>query len=368
MIPAAPAPWSPGWMTGDAGADWPGMQIHNLDRLGEHARAWDALVDLCRLPSPFMRSWWVDNAAGGEPAILACCDDDGTLVGGAAFEVDRVGGLAGGVERVRCLGQGPLAPDHLDVVAIPARRREVLGAVGRWLREGDRIIDLDGLSEHCELPFLLDAPVIERVAAPYVALEEADPVDRLPGRLRSTVKRSGKRLARAGFEIRRVPPEDASGALARLFELHDSRWQEQSSFATGWDAFCSAAEAGMAAGEVVIHEITDGEVVIASELELVAHDRAAFYQAGRLTDHEYRGSGSVLKAEVLRWARSHGMVELDLLRGDEPYKQDWATAQRSIVRIRTGVGLRGRTAAAAANSWRRHAPALTSALARPRRS
>ena len=342
------------------------MQIQRLLRLGRHANAWDRLAENAALPSPFMSSWWVDNAAAGEPVILACVEPDGTLVGGAAFEADLVGPGPARVERLRCIGQGPLAPDHLDVLALPRRRREVLGAVGRWLRDGDRVIDLDGLTETCELPFLLDAPVVERTPAPYVALDEADPVDRLPGRLRSTIKRSGKRLAKGGFVVRRAEPDDAEQVLDRLMELHDDRWSEESSFSSGWDAFAAAAAAGMRAGSVVVHEIVDSDRVIASELEMVCGNRASFYQSGRLTDHEYRGSGSVLKAEVLRWARASGMSELDLLRGDEGYKHDWATAQRSVVRVRTGVGPRGRPTATAANAWKRHGPGLESTLQRIR--
>ncbi len=348
--------------------DWLRMRLQRLDRLGDLGAQWDRIAARGALPSPFLRSWWVDNAAGAEPAILVCLDEDGALVGGAAFEIDTIGRGPLRVERVRCLGQGPLAPDHLDVVALAVHRREVLGAVGRWLRDGDRVIDLDGLSEHCELPFLLDAEVIERVPAPWVALEEEDPVARLPGRMRSNIKRGAKRLAKAGFEVRKVPSREADRALDALFDLHDSGWEDESGFSAGWERFRATARAGMLADEVVVHELTDGDRVIASELEMIADDRAAFYQAGRLTDHDFRGSGSVLKAEVLRWARSSGMIELDLLRGAESYKDDWATAQRSVVRARTGVGPRGTAAAAAANTWKRQAPqldALRSKLRRP---
>ncbi len=190
------------------------------------------------------------------------------------------------------------------------------------------------------------------------SLEEEDPVKRLPGRLRSTIKRTTKRLSNDGFTIRRVSAEDAGRALQQLLDLHDSRWAEDSNFSDGWSAFAAATAEGMRAGEAVIHELTDGETVIASELEFVAGHRASFYQAGRLTDHEFRGSGSSLKAEVVRWAKEIGCSELDLLRGDESYKHEWATGQRSVVRARTGVGPRGRPAAAAMNRWVGLAPRL----------
>ena len=46
-----------------------------------------------------------------------CCFDGGQLVGGAAFEVGLFGPGPLKVQRVRFLGQGVLAPDHLDVIA-----------------------------------------------------------------------------------------------------------------------------------------------------------------------------------------------------------------------------------------------------------
>lgn len=335
--------------------------------LGDLAAPWDDLVDRSALPSPFLKSWWVDNAAGGEPAILTCHGDDGRLLGGAAFEVDHMGRGPLGLTRVRVLGQGPLAPDHIDVPAAPEHRAEVLAAVCGWLRAANRIVDLDGLSADCEVPWLLGAPLLVKEAAPYRNLRSTDPTDELPGRLRSTIKRAAKRLARSGFEPRMVPPTDAERALETLFALHDHRWQDRSS----WSASTSTSEAdasnatlrrtlmaGLRCGGAVIHEITDGTLVIASEIELIAGGRVAFYQAGRLTDQEFRGSGSALKAEVLQWAVREGMTEFDLLRGDDHYKADWANSRREVRRVRTGFGIVGRPVSHAMNAWHRLAPSV----------
>jgi CelD/BcsL family acetyltransferase involved in cellulose biosynthesis len=316
------------------------------------------LVDRSRLPSPFLKSWWVDNAASGEPAILTCHSEDGLLVGGAAFEVDevRLGPLE--VARVRALGQGQLAPDHIDVLAAPGHRADVLTAVCRWLRAGNRIVDLDGLSGNCEIPWLLNAPLLNSQGAPYLTLASTDPVAELPGRLRSTIKRTSKRLARSGFEPRVVPPAEAERGLETLLRLHDHRWQERSSWGASEATLRRTLLAGLRCGGAVIHEITDGEKVIASEIELLAGTRVAFYQAGRLTDKEFRGSGSALKAEVLRWAVRKGMTEFDLLRGDDSYKADWSDARREVRRARTGYGLLGLPASRVMNTWQDLAPSV----------
>lgn len=318
---------------------------------------WDHLVDSSALPSPFLKSWWVENAASGTP-IFALVVDDGGLVGGTALEVDRLGTRALGVRRVRSVGQRDLAPDHLDVLAAPGRRGEVLAALAGWLRRGNWVVDLDGLAAESELPWLLDAPVVSTIAAPYLPVSPTAPLGHLPGRLRSTIKRSGRRLAKAGFETVRVTPERAVEAVATLLALHESRWADESALGARNDALSRALVAGSAVGDVVLHEMTDGSTVIASEVELLAGARACFYQAGRLTDHEFRGSGSVLKADILRWAAEAGYTEFDLLRGEDPYKEDWALATRTVRRVRTGFGLLGTPAAASMNQWKRAAPVV----------
>jgi CelD/BcsL family acetyltransferase involved in cellulose biosynthesis len=131
-------------------------------------------------------------------------------------------------------------------------------------------------------------------------------------------------------------------ALDRLAELHDSRWSEESSFLEGWKRFRAAAIAGAASDSVIIHELVSAEGdVIATELDLLSGNSLAFYQAGRRTEREWRGSGSVLRADILQWACSQGFAEYDLLRGDESYKADWSDTQRQVVRCRMGVGPRG---------------------------
>jgi len=333
--------------------------------LGAIAHEWDDLAAAQPLPSPFLLSWWVDNAAADSPRIVCCFDGD-RLVGGAAFEVGAIGPGPLTIERVRFLGQGVLSPDHLDVIAAPGRRAEVVRAVVDWLRRGNRIIDLDGLSGASELGSALGARVLSETAAPYLELKDgADPIAALPGRLRSTISRTAKRLDKAGYRSRRVDPDDSERALAALAELHGSRWVEDSGFIGGWEPFRAAAAAGMRSGAVVVHEIADeGGAVIATEVELVAGDRVAFYQAGRLTDHEYRGSGSALKADVVRWAASTGHTEFDFLRGAEGYKDDWATSSRWVRRVRVGVGPWGRPSAAAADATHRLAPAALGLVAR----
>jgi len=343
------------------------------DHLGVLRDAWDELVSTMPLPSAFLLGWWVDHAASGTPAVVCCFDGD-ELVGGAAFELDRPGRGPLSVERVRMLGQGSLAPDHLDVVAAPARATDVSTAIAAWLaRPGSRVVDLDGLAADGNLAAELAAtgvPVIDRVGAPFATLPGSgdEYLSARPGKLRSTAKRTRKRLEGDGATVRTVAAADAARALDDLARLHDGRWADGSEFLSAWARFAAAATDGLAHGDVRISELVsaDGQVV-ATELDLLATGPAgtslAFYQAGRRTEHEWRGAGTALKAAVVMDACDEGVAEYDLLRGDESYKADWAEGRRELVRMRTGFGTAGKVVASAAASWKRRQEAKAAAVA-----
>ena len=267
------------------------------------------------LPSPFMRSWWVDNAARRRPGDPACASTTtATLVGGAAFEVDRSGRARGR----GASGSAASARDHWPPTTSTwsppatapggARQRSAAGfATGR---PDDRPRRTQrALRAAVPAGRTGDRP---RARAVRRALRRRTPSTALPGRLRSTVKRS-RQAARQG-RLRDPalvpPPRTPAAALDTLLRApRRPRGSEDSGFADGVGCrFRAAAAAGMAAGEVVIHELADGEARDRHRAgDGGRRPRVAFYQAGRLTDHEYRGSGSVLKAAVLRWARGAGM-------------------------------------------------------------
>lgn len=350
------------------------VEVREVDALGRHADAWDALVAAMPLPSPFLRSWWLAHTAVGEPCFALAFDGD-ELVGGLALQRS----LKAGVEWFEALGAGPLEPDHLDLVASSTRVAEVSDAVRAWFAgRGDCVVDLAGLRAAA---WALDAvpgwgEVTPLDPAPYVSLpsEPADVLARLGGRMRSTVTRSAKRLAKAGVEHRTVDAASSAAevddALVALHELHDGRWGDQSGFLAAWPSFEAAARAGLDAGEVVIHSLTGPDGIVAVEIEFVVGGRTSFYQAGRRTDHELRGSGSVLRYEAITAAIGAGCSEFDLLRGDEEYKAAWADRRRTLWRLRRGIGPRGRLVVAAARlnvavQRRRHRSAVGAADAGP---
>lgn len=321
-------------------------------RLGTFEERWDALVAALPIPTPFLTSWWLGSFAGPE-ACFVLVVEDGELLGGVAFETDTWLG----VRRFRMLGQRIIQPDHLDLIAHPDRGGTVEARLGEWLtRNGARFFDLDGLVPDSRLAAILPRPVQNWGETPV-------PFATLPGtldeyleehsKLRTQVPRARRRLERDGVETRVVGSGDIERALDDLASLHAARWGDESQFLERFEEFRAAVSAGALRNEVVVVELVSHGEVIASEIDFVAGSTMHFYQAGRATDHAWRGSGNVVKAAAIDVACARNLEEYDMLRGDEPYKQDWADDSRRVVHLRSAHGLRARALLAASRVRRR---------------
>jgi CelD/BcsL family acetyltransferase involved in cellulose biosynthesis len=316
-------------------------------RLGSHQAAWDALVERLPLPSPFLRSWWLEHTAGPNPRFLLVLDG-GTLLGGLALEEERWLGLP----RLRVMGAGALCPDHHDIVALPGRDEEVLSTLAAWLRRpGSRLLDLEGVATGARLAAALPGRVRREVVdvAPWTPLS-ADPGDWLRARsrnFRSNLRKAVNRFGNQGATYRVARGDQVEAALADLRHLHAARWDARSRFLAVYDRFAAAAREGAARGEVAVHElVADGTVVAAMGCFEVAR-RVSFYQSGWLPEHRWRNASTLLLARMVEDACRRGFTEIDLLRGNEPYKYAFASGRRELLRLRASHGAAGRAALAA---------------------
>lgn len=306
--------------------------------LGARAGAWDALVRTAAVPSPFLLSWWLEALRDDRHSRYVLVLDDDELLGGLPVTMDRWAS----VRRVRLLGDGPLAPDHLDLVARPGHHEEVVDGIAQWLRRQEPcLVDLRGIVDGA---LVLDALPGTRLltvvsSAPYLPLADlAGTV--APIRHRRDHRQQARRIEREGARYRIVSGggEQLHRALDALRLRHVERWGAGSGFARMFPTFARAALAGAAAGAVRIHELEAEGVVVATEVSLDAGDRRCRYQIGRSTEHRWRGAGNALLGEVIRAAQRDGCAELDFLRGPEPYKYDWATDERPVLRARAALG------------------------------
>lgn len=326
------------------------MNLQTNTEFGEHSEAWNQLVADSPRPNPFLRTWWLENTIVGDPLILMLFEGD-ELMGGLALQA----GKRGGVEYLELAGTGPLVPDQMDIVAKRGMEQRVRAEIAMWMRRpGNRVVDLVNIAGDSQLLESIRGTggSVEVETAPYITLPETadEYLASLPGQMRSTIKRTAKRLAKAQIEFSRIPAEENEAALQTLRELHDGRWGDESQFLSLWDSFSAAIMAGSERGEVQFSQLAGPDGPIAIEVDFKLGDRLAFYQSGRLTDHEYRGSGSVLRYEIIAGAIADGLVEFDLLLGGEEYKSAWATGTRPLYRDRRGIGPRGRAVAGAAHA------------------
>jgi CelD/BcsL family acetyltransferase involved in cellulose biosynthesis len=326
------------------------VPIIERNRLGALAPAWDELVASSPLPSPFLRSWWLENTAGpGSTFLLVLAGEQ--LVGGLAVDRDT----RFGVDRVRLMSSGDLGPDHLDLLAVAGAEAMVESALMDWFaRPGGRFVEFHGVVEGA----LLEGVVAQMggrrwtgsSVAPWVELSGNFEEYRssLPSRLRNGLARAASRLKRLGVRYHVAEPEESETAIEWLRRLHTASWGPQSTFLPAFPRFAAAASVGMARRELVLHQLIVGSEVIATQAWFEVGDRASFYQSGRNTsDAQWRGAGNVLHSFVAQRAFQVGIRELDFLRGNEQYKAEWANRSRLLVEYVAAKGTRGRIFAVA---------------------
>jgi CelD/BcsL family acetyltransferase involved in cellulose biosynthesis len=313
-------------------------QVVERSCLGALAAAWDELADRLPLPSPFLRSWWLE-ATGARRRCFLLVMNRARLVGGLALEQGR----RWPVPWFRLMGAGPLCPDHLDLLAAPGWEDRVVAALAAWMaRPGSRVFDLEGVAGHSRIAAALPGRVRRKVldVAPWAPLPK-DPDDwfrQRPRGLRATVGKASRRLAGQGMEHRVVPVEEVEAALETLQRLHKARWGSRSNFLASYDRFAAAGRLGAARGEFAFHELTAEETVVAAVTSFEVAGRISLYQSGRVPEHRWRSATTVLLTRTVQDACRRGFGEVDLLRGNEPYKQNFASDTREILQLQAAKG------------------------------
>lgn len=313
--------------------------------LGGWAGQWDQLVDSSPLPSPFLRSWWLTGAGGAGRHFLLIVEG-AHLLGGLAVEKHHP------MLSVRMMGDGSLCPDHLDLLAAPGHEAVVASLLRDWLcRPGARLLDFRGIRAGSQLVEALPGRVHRELmaVAPFARLPDSPEAYRaaLPAQFRKNLRVSAKRLAAEGVAHQAIRGPAVTQRLDILRELHESQWGRRSDFLPVVDRFVSGFAAGCAADEVVVHELRQQELVVATVTAFEVAGRVSLYQSGRLTDRRWRDATTVLLGAIIDDACTRGFGEVDFLRGDEPYKRRFTRDHREIWRLVDGTGVVGRIGGAA---------------------
>jgi CelD/BcsL family acetyltransferase involved in cellulose biosynthesis len=312
----------------------------DVPHLNRWAAQWDQLVDSSPLPSPFLRSWWLTGAGGpGRHFLLVI--DGARLLGGLALEKRRP------MLSVRVMGDGSLCPDHLDLLAAPGHEAAVVGLLQDWLcRPGERLLDLKGIRAGSRLIEALPGRVHREpmAVAPFTPLPDSPEAYRasLSPQFRKNLRGSAKRLAAEGVTHQAIRGPAVLQRLDILRELHKSQWGSRSNFLPVFDRFAAGFAGGCAADEVVVHELGNDDLVVATVTAFEVAGRMSLYQSARLTDRRWRDATTVLLAAIIDDACARGFSEVDFLRGDEAYKRRFTADHRELLRLVAGKGAVGR--------------------------
>jgi len=312
----------------------------DVPHLSGWAAEWDRLVDSSPLPSPFLRSWWLTGAGGpGRHFLLVV--DGAHLLGGLALEKRHA------MLSVRMMGDGSLCPDHLDLLAAPGHEATVVGLLRDWLcRPGERLLDLKGVRAGSRLLDALPGRVRREpmAVAPFTPLPDSPEAYRatLPAQFRKNLRVAAKRLAAEGMAHQTIRGQEVLQGLDTLRGLHRSQWGDRSNFLPVFDRFAAGIAGGCAADEVVVHELGNDHLVVATVTAFEVAGRVSLYQSARLTDRRWRDATIVLLAAIIDDACARGFSEVDFLRGDEPYKGRFTPNHREMLRLVAGKGVVGR--------------------------
>jgi hypothetical protein len=248
---------------------------------------------------------------------------------------------------IRVMGDGSLCPDHLDLLAAPGHEAVVVGLLRDWLcRPGERLLDLKGIRAGSRLAEALPGRVRRQpmAMAPFTPLPDSPETYRatLPAQFRKNLRVSAKRLAAEGVTHQTIRGRAALQRLDILRELHKSQWGSRSNFLPMFNRFAAGFAGGCAADEVVVHELGNDNLVVATVTAFEVAGRVSLYQSARLTDRRWRDATIVLLAAIIDDACSRGFSEVDFLRGDESYKGRFTADHREVLRLVAGKGATGR--------------------------
>jgi len=280
------------------------------------------------------------TGTGGPGRHFLLVVDGAHLLGGLALERPHP------MLSVRMMGDGPLCPDHLDLLAAPSHEAAVVSLLRDWLcRPGGRLLDLKGIRAGSRLIEALPGRVRreQMVAAPFTPLPDSPQAYRaaLPSQFRKNLRVAAKRLTAEGVTHQTIRGRAVLQRLDVLRELHQAQWGSRSGFLPVFDRFAAGFAGGCAADEVVVHELGNDNLVVATVTAFEVADRVSLYQSARLTDRRWRDATTVLLAAIIDDACARGFNEVDFLRGDEPYKGRFAPNHREMSRLVAGKGVAG---------------------------
>ena len=317
---------------------------------------------------------WHDAAPRELLMVAAVRHEDGSLAGVMPMTADGPG------RRGTLRFAGAALGDHFGPVAAPDDQGEVAAAAMRAIQAADGapgMAILHRVDAGAEWPARMAAESRRRLS-----VIEQSPADLLyiptagldwDGYLATRSQKFRQRVARGlekalakehEFGVREcADPAELDADLASLLRLHDMRHAEGSSISPGRDRQFLAEFARMALERgwlrLRLLEIDGEPAPVAAFLAWRIGPRYAIYQSGFDPAWASNSVGALLLVQTVRAGIEEGAEEVDMLLGEEAYKQRFAAATRTVHTVTlVPAGAPRRLLAAAEAAARRRARGL----------
>jgi CelD/BcsL family acetyltransferase involved in cellulose biosynthesis len=338
-----------------------GLSLEPIESFETAPPEWNALAERggnMFSTREWAETWWRHFGRDRPLLLTACRAPDGRLA--AVLPLYLASGRP--LRTLRFVGHGPA--DQLGPVCDPADRAPVAAALKQGLKQRTWPWDVflaERLGGDEGWTSLVGGKPLGEEASPVMTTGGLDWDAYLASRssnFRQQVNRRERKLGREHeLRYRLADRESFEADFARLVELHDLRWGEQSPAFVGplADFHRDFASAALDRGWLRLWSLeVDGETVAAwhgfrfGGLE-------SYYQSGRDPAWDSYRVGFVLLTHTMREAFNDGMREYRMLRGAEGYKDRFANEDHGIETFMLARGL-GRPASALGNAARKALP------------
>lgn len=328
------------------------LNIHreNSADLLADVNAWDALSGGNPMrQSIWLRTWWeaFSPALGddSELFLITARQDDGTLAAVLPLYRHRHQNRV----TLAALGQGIACTDHISLLlAADQDAFSIAQQIGNWLTAAAKsptdywdVLDIDGMVEGDAAIEGLAAglqdgrAVVQAVSKMNLWFKptRTDTWEEYLSRLSKTNRKKTRRRSTRvdddpslAWQVATTTDEVLQNVEA-LIEIHQARWQaigEPGSFATDeMRRFIKTVAQRLHDNhQLRLPVVTRDGQIVALEFQILGDDEVLYcYSSAMNPEHQDIEPGHIICSSTLRYAYSQGMAGMDMMRGDEPYKE-----------------------------------------------